>query len=161
MSPETVVVYLRGAASTPAGARAPVEIVQRGRTILPHVTAIEAGTRVEFPNEDDVFHNIFSLSSTHPFNLGRYARGQSRSEIFARAGVVRLFCDIHSDMSGVVLVLDTPHFTRADASGRFRITGLPAGRHRVVAWHESAGADTVTVTVPASGAVTANFRLPG
>ena len=159
-SASDVVVYvLAGDAAPPAQGRE-ASIAQRGLTIAPHVTAVQVGTRVNFPNEDNVFHNLFSLSTTHPFNLGRYPRGESRSEVFRKPGVVRMFCDIHSDMSGVILVLETPYFTHPDASGRFRISGLPEGRHRVVAWHESAGADTVTVTVGANGTATADLRIP-
>jgi hypothetical protein len=115
---------------------------------------------VSFPNEDNVFHNLFSLSAPQPFNLGRYPRGETRSQLFRKPGVVRMFCDIHSDMSGVILVLDTPHFTHPDASGRFRLPGVPEGRHRVVAWHESQGADTVDVVVGPGGTATADLRLP-
>lgn len=156
---EDVVVYVLVDRGAPPAKGREVTTTQRDLTILPHVTAVQVGTRVHFPNEDDVFHNLFSLSSAHRFNLGRYPEGDSRSEVFERAGVVRMFCDIHSEMSGVILVLDTPHFTRADADGRFRITGLPAGRHRVVAWHEAAGADTVEVVLRADGKATAHLRL--
>lgn len=154
-----VIVYVLTPASTPATAATRVSVAQRNLTITPHVTAIQVGTRVDFPNEDDVFHNLFSLSSAQPFNLGRYPQGQSRSQLFARPGIVRLFCDIHSDMSGVIMVLNTPHFTQPDASGRFRIANIPEGRHRVVAWHESAGSDTVEVVVGPNGSATANFSL--
>lgn len=136
-----------------------VRIVQRDRTIIPHVTAVRAGTAIAFPNEDDVYHNLFSLSEPHPFNLGRYPPGESRTEVFERRGVVRLFCDIHSEMNAVIRVVDTPHFTRPDESGAFRIQGVPAGRRRVVAWHESAGADTATVDVPAGGTGRTVFQL--
>jgi plastocyanin len=155
-----VVVYLLVDGETPAPPTRVASIAQRNLAIAPHVTVVQVGTRIDFPNEDKVFHNLFSLSSTHPFNLGRYPRPQSRSEYFRKAGVVRMFCDIHSDMSAVILVVDTPYFTRADASGHFVLSGIPEGRHRLVAWHESAGADTVEVVVGASGTATASLRLP-
>jgi plastocyanin len=160
-SPVNVVVYViaDGDAPPPAPDSA-VAITQRDRTILPHVTAVQAGTRIEFPNQDEVFHNLFSLSDAHAFNLGRYPPGDSRSETFPEPGVVRMFCDIHSEMGGVILVLDTPWFARPDESGRYRIEGVPAGRRRVVAWHESAGADTVEVDVDDGGVVSVDFRLP-
>lgn len=138
-----------------------VRITQRDRTILPHVTAIQVGTTVEFPNEDDIFHNLFSLSDPHPFNLGRYPPGDSRTEVFEEAGVVRMFCDIHSEMTGVIRVVETPHVSTADEAGGFRIAGLPVGRQRVVAWHPSAGADTVEVDVPEEGVARVELRLGG
>lgn len=159
-SPENVVVYvLVEGAGAPSMRDTSVAIAQRDRTIIPHVTAVPAGTRIEFPNRDDVYHNLFSLSDPHPFNLGRYPPGESRSEVFPEPGVVRLFCDIHSEMGGVILVLDTPWLARPDEDGRYRIAGVPPGRHRVVAWHETAGADTVEVLVE-RGTVRVDFRLP-
>lgn len=155
-----VVVYLLAEGETPTPPTRVASIAQRNLAIAPHVTVVQVGTRIDFPNEDKVFHNLFSLSSPHPFNLGRYPRPQSRSEVFRKAGVVRMFCDIHSDMSGVILVVDTPYFTRPDASGHFVLDGIPEGRHKLVAWHESAGADTVEVVVGAGGTVTASLRLP-
>ncbi|MGH7477322.1 MAG: carboxypeptidase regulatory-like domain-containing protein [Longimicrobiales bacterium] len=157
-SPTNVVVYVLVAGEAP-GPPAPATIEQRDRRIVPHVTAVQAGARIDFPNRDDVFHNLFSLSDAKPFNLGRYPPGESRSEVFARPGVVRMFCDIHSEMGGTILVLDTWLIGRPDRSGRYSIAGVPAGRHRIVAWHVSAGADTVSVEVPASGSITVDFAL--
>lgn len=165
-SPENVVVYVvaqgsDGAAAPGAdGSRPTARITQRDRTIIPHVTAIRAGTTIEFPNEDDVFHNLFSLSDPGPFNLGRYPPGDSRRETFERPGVIRMFCDIHSEMTGVIRVLDTPHFTRPDADGRFRIAGVPDGPRTVIAWHDQFGADTVQVTVSPASAARAELQLP-
>ena len=158
-SPESVVVYLIGRETTASESRPPARVSQRNRTILPHVTAIQAGTRVEFPNEDDVFHNLFSLSGPHQFNLGRYPPGESKAEVFTKPGVVRLFCDIHSEMSGVILVVDTPYFTKPDAQGRYRIEGVPAGEYTAVAWHEVAGSDSVGVMVTGAQETTVDFML--
>jgi plastocyanin len=160
-SPESVVVYLRGPDGAAAGPRAPAHVVQRGRTIIPHVTAVQAGTRVEFPNEDDVFHNIFSLSGPRNFNLGRYPPGESRSVVFDRPGVVRLFCDIHSEMGGVILVVDTRHFAQPDAEGNFRIAGVPDGTYTAIAWHEVAGTDSALVVVGGNAETRVDFVLGG
>ncbi|HEX6588887.1 MAG TPA: carboxypeptidase regulatory-like domain-containing protein [Longimicrobiales bacterium] len=160
-SPSNVVVYVELAEGSAPTASPPAEatIEQRGRAIVPHVTAVQRGATIHFPNRDDVFHNLFSLSDTHRFNLGRYPPGESRSERFPRAGVVRMFCDIHSEMAGTILVLDTPFFARPDASGAFRIDGVPAGRHRVIAWHDASVADTAYVTVGAAGSAQVDFDL--
>ena len=136
-------------------------IVQRNMRIMPRVTALTVGTEARFPNEDDVFHNLFSLSEPKRFNLGRYPPGESESVEFDEPGIVRLFCDIHSDMSGVVMVLDTPFFTRPEADGSYRIQNIPAGTHRVIAWHERAPPDTMMVTVIDGRAAEVNFTLGG
>lgn len=159
-SPSNVVVYveLQGSAhAAPAPAEAVIE--QRNRAIVPHVTAIQRGATIRFPNHDDVFHNLFSLSDTHRFNLGRYPPGESRSERFPRAGVVRMFCDIHSEMAGTILILDSWLFARPDASGAYRIDDVPPGRHRVIAWHDASVADTAYVTVGLSGDTQVDFDL--
>jgi plastocyanin len=158
-SVEDVVVFLVNEDQRHPPSDETVVIRQEGQTILPRVTAIQVGTRIAFPNEDDVYHNLFSLSAPHPFNLGRYPPGDSRTETFTTAGVVRMFCDIHSDMVGVILVLDTPYFAKPDLSGTYRITGVGPGRYTVVAWHESVPADSFEVNVPVSGVVRADFRL--
>jgi plastocyanin len=158
-SPQTAVVYLRGSTPARAAPAGVARIVQRNRTILPHVTAVQVGTRIEFPNDDDVFHNLFSLSAPHRFNLGRYPPGESRTELFERAGVVRLFCDIHSEMGGIILVLDTPYFTSPEADGRFRIAGVPPGEYTAVVWHELAGADSTRVVVRDGAETNVDFVL--
>jgi plastocyanin len=158
-SVEDVVVYLVHETEIYPPSDQTVVIRQEDQTILSSVTAIQVGTRIAFPNDDDVYHNLFSLSAAHPFNLGRYPPGSSRTETFDEAGIVRMFCDIHSDMVGVILVLDTPYFVKPEPSGAFRITGVPQGRYTVVAWHDAAPPDSIDVNVPASGVVRADFRL--
>jgi plastocyanin len=160
-SPENVVVYLRPSAGMPQGQRTPAVISQRARTIIPHVTIVETGTQIDFPNDDDVFHNIFSLSGPKRFNLGRYPPGESRSEEFDRAGVVRLFCDIHSEMGGVIVVVDTPYFTKPDAQGRFRIADVAEGEYVAIVWHEVAGTDSARVVVTPGGDARVDFDLGG
>ena len=158
-SPENAVVYLRGRTAAPPPSTEVVRVQQRNRTIIPHVTAVQAGTRVAFPNDDDVFHNLFSLSAPHRFNLGRYPPGESRIETFERVGIVRLFCDIHSEMGGVILVVETPYFTSPDADGRFRIAGVPPGEYTAIVWHELAGTDSTRVVVRDGAETTVDFAL--
>ena len=132
-----IIVYIERA---PSGAETTPDtgllLRQHGERFVPHVLPVIRGTTVEFPNDDPLFHNVFSLSHAKAFDLGRYPRGASRSVTFDRGGIVQVFCHIHSDMSAVVLVLDNPHFAVPDAEGRYSIPRLPPGDYTVVAWHE-------------------------
>ena len=104
---------------------------QRNEAFVPHVLAIVAGTTVDFPNNDKTYHNVFSLSPTKSFDLGRYAVGQSKSVKFDRPGIVRVFCDIHSHMSAFILVFAHRHFAVTDDEGRYRHRQRAAGHlHR-------------------------------
>lgn len=157
---EDAFVYLEALdGATPSPSSAPAQILQRDRTILPHVTAVHVGQLVEFPNDDDVFHNLFSLSSGNTFSLGRYAPGVTETHEFGQPGVVRLFCDIHAEMAGVILVVDTPYVTRVGADGSYDIAAVPAGSYRAIAWHPTAGADTTLVQLDDGAATTADFSL--
>jgi len=133
-----VVIYLK---STPAiavaqaSSQAP-QIKQMGETFVPHVLPIVQGTTVDFPNQDPIFHNVFSLSGTKSFDLGRYPKGDSRSVTFDQTGIVPVFCHLHSNMSAIVLVLDNTFFTTPNAEGRYRIENIPAGTYTIVGWHE-------------------------
>jgi len=133
---------------------------QRNEAFVPHVLAIVAGTTVDFPNNDKTYHNVFSLSSAKPFDLGRYAVGRSKSIRFDRPGIVRVFCDIHSHMSAFILVFAHRHFAVTDDEGRYRIDNVPPGTYTVVAWNESAPTESRRVVVGDAGAdVEANFAL--
>jgi plastocyanin len=147
------VVYLETAPAAALEAREPVRarMDQRNETFLPHVLAVDAGTVVDFPNNDKTYHSVFSLSTTRKFDLGRYASGKSKSVRFDRPGVVRIFCDIHSHMSAFVLVFSHPYYAKAEADGRYRIDNVPPGTYTVSAWNEGEARDTRMVTVPAQG----------
>jgi plastocyanin len=155
------VVYLesapRGAFETNDTGRAVMD--QRNETFVPHVLAISTGMTVEFPNSDNFFHNVFSLSKTQRFDLGRYAAGHSRSVRFDRPGIVRVFCEIHSHMNAFILVFGHPFYALTDAEGRYRIENVPAGIYNVVAWNEGTASDPKNVTVPAGGAAELDFSL--
>jgi plastocyanin len=133
---------------------------QRNEAFVPHVLAIVAGTTVDFPNNDQTYHNVFSLSSARTFDLGRYAAGRSKAIRFDRPGIVRVFCDIHSHMSAFILVFAHRHFAVTDDEGRYRLDAVPPGTHNVVAWNETAPTDSRKVFIADSGGeVEANFVL--
>jgi plastocyanin len=140
----------RGLETRPGRAR----MDQRNEAFAPHVLAVDIGSSVEFPNNDRTFHNVFSLSKTRKFDLGRYGQGKSKTVRFERPGVVRVFCDIHSHMNAFILVFNHPFHDTADASGRYRIDGIPPGTYTVNAWHDGAVRDTRTVTIPPAGGPT-------
>jgi plastocyanin len=147
----------RAAPQSPA---APSVLRQRGERFAPHVLPVLTGTTVEFPNDDDVFHNVFSLSRARAFDLGRYPRGASKSVTFANAGVVQVFCHLHADMSGIILVLDNPFFVMPDAQGRFALEGLPPGDYRLIAYHERIKPLVTPVRVEAGRTLTLNLNIP-
>ncbi len=156
------VVYLEtaplGAFEHPEPRRAVMD--QRNESFVPHVLAVTVGTVVEFPNSDPTYHNVFSLSRTKSFDLGRYPTGHSKTVRFDQPGIVRVFCDIHSHMSAFILVFGHRFFAVTDEEGRFRIDGVPPGSYSVRVWHEALPGESRVVTVPQGGGdVEVNFRL--
>src|SRR4026208_1174900 len=136
--PPLAVIYLEG--DFPRAASLPTkEVEQKDLTFIPALLPIEVRTKIQFPNLDDQYHNIFSYSPAKRFDLGRY-RPEERpipSVTFDHAGLVTLRCDIHEHMRGLILVLNTPYFVITDESGRFRLSGLPAGHYTLKAWIDS------------------------
>jgi plastocyanin len=132
---------------------------QRDATFVPHLLAITAGTTVEFPNDDETYHNVFSLSKPRRFDLGRYAAGRSKSVRFDNPGIVRVFCDIHSQMNAFILVFDHRFHAVTDAEGRYRIERVPAGTYRLTAWYEGVARQTQEVTVTNGALSELNFSL--
>jgi plastocyanin len=162
VGPETqkVVVFLSGLPSPVAPTPMRVKISQRGEQFIPPVTAITVGSTVEFPNDDPFFHNVFSLSRARTFDLGRYPSGESRDRTFPRAGVVKVYCDIHSQMNALIMVLEHPWFTIPAEDGSFMLPPVPPGEYTLVAWHERIGEQRQRVRVTAGGATRAAFTLP-
>jgi len=154
-----VVVYLRNA-QPQAVSPMRVAIRQRDESFAPRVVAVTVGSEVEFPNDDPIYHNVFSLSRAKNFNLGRYARGDTRRVRFDKPGIVKVFCEIHSHMSATVMVLDHPWFAVPDEQGRFELPAVPAGSREITAWHERLGDTTLRVRIESGQAATADFVLP-
>jgi plastocyanin len=152
-----VVIYLENAKGRPKAGRE--VLTMKSKTFTPHVLAVGVGTTVEFPNEDPILHNVFSVSG-EGFDLGLYKRPKSGSRTFDKPGVYTIYCNIHPQMSALVLVRDNPHFAKASKDGAFRIEGVPAGEYKVKAFHERAGEGApVTVKVAAAGEAAVTLSL--
>jgi plastocyanin len=138
-----VVIWLEpvGGPAPPVKAPGRATMVQKNKRFLPHVLAVRKGTIVDFPNEDPIFHNAFSNFSGQVFDIGLYKPGSSRAVPFTREGIVRVFCNIHANMSAVIVVLNTPWFTTSAADGAFRIADIPSGEYRLKVFHERATAE--------------------
>ncbi len=147
------VVYLeeapRGAFDELPGGRARID--QINEQFVPRVLAVTTGTTVDFPNNDRIYHNVFSLSKPRTFDLDRYAVGKSRAVRFDRPGIVRVFCDIHSHMSAWVLVFNHPFFAVTGDDGRYTIPNVPPGSYSLAAWHDTRPLERRRADVPASG----------
>ena len=137
-NPPLAVVYLEG--NFPLPPPGPVQQVgQRDMAFVPALLPVPVGTRVEFPNYDNIYHNIFSYSPAKRFDLGRYRPDERPipSVLFDVPGLVVLRCDIHEHMRGLILVLATPYYVVTDADGRYRLEGLPAGHYTLKVWLDS------------------------
>jgi plastocyanin len=154
-----VVVWLEGPRGRARATRA--SMVMKGKEFRPHLVVVGVGSTVEFPNDDPIFHNAFSVSGDNKFDLDLYKRPKSGAFTFQHPGVVRVYCNIHPQMSAVVVVRDNPHFARASADGSFTLEAVPAGRYVLKAWHERGGEAVTELSVPAEGAAAAELTLDG
>ncbi len=153
-----VVVFVKAPATAAPPIRASIR--QKDEEFLPHVVAVTVGSTVDFPNDDLIFHNVFSLSRAGTFDLGRYPRGQSKGRTFREPGIIKVYCNLHSHMNAVVRVFDHPFFAIPDEEGAFTIAGLSAGRYDVVAWHERVGEVTLAASIIAGQTANLSFSLP-
>ena len=133
-----------------------LHLIQKQKRFEPHVLAVPLGSAVDFPNHDPLFHNVFSLFNGKRFDLGLYEAGTTRAVIFDRPGICYIFCNIHPEMSAVVVVVDTPYFAVSGAAGEFVIPDVPPGRYRLQVFHERSLPEflrtlTREVTVSAEG----------
>lgn len=124
------------------------QLLTKNKEFFPHVLPVPVGSRVQFPNQDPILHNVFSVSPGNAFDLGIYRVGPAKEKRFEQPGVVRVFCNVHQAMVAYVLVLDTPHFVQPAADGSFRLAGLPRGPGKLTVWHEQAEPWTAELTLP-------------
>jgi plastocyanin len=160
------VVYLEGSMGTNSAPSTNVvsvltkRIAQHGASFSPHVLAVMVGTTVEWPNDDDIYHNVFSMSDAKQFDLGLYKGDPPDKRVtFDKPGRVDVFCSIHENMHCVVLVLENPYFATTDDNGNFKIPNVPPGTYKLKAWHERLPADEQEIVVPTNGDVKADFTL--
>jgi plastocyanin len=154
------VVYIEGPVAGTKPPSQPAKVEQKNAEFIPHVLPVMVGTTVEWPNEDTIFHNVFSKSQTKPFDLGLYRKGdQAKQVIFDKPGEVDVFCSIHAKMNCIILVLENPWFAATDAKGRYAITNVPAGSYKLVAWQERLFSKTREITVPETGEIKIDFTL--
>lgn len=160
---EDAIVYFIPADGTarpdPADTAHTREIVTRDKSLSPTVLAVSRGSRVHFPNQDPILHNLFSVSAENGFDLGVYGPGESPSVTFDEPGVVNIYCNVHHDMHAHVLVVDTPWRTRPDPAGRFRLTGLPGGPGELHVWHRQSERWSRSLELPAGGPVEVSLEV--
>jgi len=160
------VVYVEGslgtnrAASTNLAEVATTRVAQEGAVFSPHVLPIMAGTTVEWPNNDRIYHNVFSMSDAKQFDLGLYKGNPPDKRVkFDKPGRVDVFCSIHTSMNCTVLVLENPYFATTDENGNYKIQDVPPGNYKLKAWHDRLPADEREITVPTNGEVKVDFVL--
>jgi plastocyanin len=157
-NPPVAIVYLEGEFAKPEKPETK-QVIQKDFLFNPALLPVRTGTKVEFPNQDDSYHNVFSFSPTKRFDLGRYRSDEKPIpfQLFDKAGLIKLRCDIHEHMRGIILVLDTPHYVVTGTDGNFKLTGLPAGSYKLKAWMDSRTTLEKAVEIKASGNVKISF----
>jgi plastocyanin len=157
-SPARTVVYAESLTGSAAVRPGRFKLTQQNKSFAPRVLAVPAGSTVDFPNLDPIFHNVFSMSRPGAFDLGLYRAGASKSRVFSEPATYRVFCNIHPQMTAVILVLPTSHIVQMDGGGSYRLE-LPPGRYRLTAWSERAQPATAEVTVADAAAAMPDLTL--
>lgn len=150
------IVYVDGFATTGRGA---ATMKQEGKAFIPSTLVVQKGTTVQFPNRDAIFHNVFSVTPDNSFDLGSYRQGESKSVTMSKPGVVTVYCNMHPQMVGHILVVPNGNYVRAGKDGFFRLTNVPAGTHKVVAWAPNAKPVSVQANVADAEVVTVELEL--
>lgn len=140
-----IVVWLEGEKKSKPLTKAVVD--QRDKLFSPHVSVVTVGTTVQFPNNDSVFHNVFAYYRAKKFDLGMYPRGTSKPEKFDKPGIVAIHCNVHSEMSAYILVVDTPFYAVTDKNGKYTIKDIAPGTYQLHVWHESGAEGVQSLTV--------------
>lgn len=143
---QDAVVWL-AASGAPADAPQKVVVDQRNLAFVPRVLVVRVGTTVQFPNNDKVFHNVFSFRDGKKFDLGMYPKGVTKPIVFDKPGLARLFCNIHPNMAAYVMAVDSPYFAVSDEKGTFTISGVPPGTYTYHAWRAGGQPLTGSITV--------------
>jgi plastocyanin len=151
------IVYVETVNAPVKGATASMK--QEGKAFLPSTLVVTKGTKVDFPNRDAIFHNVFSVTPDNSFDLGSYRQGESKSVVMTKPGVVTVYCNMHPQMVGHILVVPNSNYVRAGADGFFRLTNVPAGQHRIVAWVPNSKAVTVSANVVENEVATVEMEL--
>lgn len=144
------------------GSAAPISATMRQCELRlePELIIVPTGSRVSFPNLDPIFHNIFSLSHTQSFDLGYYSEGKTREVAFPKAGIIQIYCHIHPEMYGVIVVTSSRWTAKPSADGSFSWANVLPGKYKLIAWQRSAGLVHTNITVPPTGTVHVKLRLP-
>jgi len=150
------IIYVEDIVATAHGSAA---MKQEGKQFVPRVLVVQKGTKVEFPNLDAIFHNVFSVSPDSTFDLGSYRQGESKGVTMSRAGVVTVYCNMHPQMVGHILVVPSANYARAGKDGFFRLANVPAGPHRLVAWAPNSKPVKLATTVTDGEVVTVEVQL--
>lgn len=173
-TPANILVYLTKAPPVSLDfAKAKYVMDQRNLEFIPHVLPILVGSTVQFPNNDKVDHNVFSMSRTKKFNLGSYKPGEIKTIMFDKPGIVELRCDVHAEMAAYILVMKNPYFTVTNKKGQFEIPdsnylkqvglagviNLPPGKYFLKTWHAKLKTQKKAVVVPANGDVAIQLDL--
>ncbi|MGD1088993.1 MAG: carboxypeptidase regulatory-like domain-containing protein [Verrucomicrobiota bacterium] len=160
------VVYVEGsfktnnAPSTPMATVKTLSVAQQDAVFSPHVLPIMVGTTVAWPNDDKIYHNVFSMSDAKQFDLGLYKGNPPDKRVtFDKPGRVDVFCSIHTSMNCIVLVLENPYFASTDENGNYTISDVPPGKYKLKAWHDRLPPDECEITVPTNGEVKVDFVL--
>jgi plastocyanin len=152
------VVWLPGVPAPPTP-KSPPTVASKDKRFEPHVVAVARGATVVFPNLDKILHNVFSRTPGAEFDLGLYHQGKSKDVRFTAPGLVRIYCNIHSQMAGYIMVLDSADFAVVNDNGFYRLEGVPEGRRELRVWHERAGETGVMVQVVSGVPTTLNLTL--
>jgi plastocyanin len=152
-------------AMAPVSSAPTATILQQDKVFIPHMTVVRTGSAIDFPNKDPFFHNVFSLYNGKRFDLGLYESGTTKTLHFTRPGVSYLFCNIHENMSAVVIAVDTPYFGVSDRAGRVAIADVPDGRYTLHVFYERSAADALkaldrTVVISSGSRAIEAVRVP-